>query len=131
MAAVPASAFSGKVFEVWVLLTISWLLAGLLIWIGSRVAGLNYVSMKRSVLAAVVASGVAWLCMTLFSGVPVAGTSLGAVLGLLLSWFSIKEVLNTSFGPALLVWSFDVIAQVVAGLLGISGIGMQLLHMFR
>jgi hypothetical protein len=69
--------------------------------------------------------------MILFSGVPVAGTSLGALLGLILSWLVIKQVLNTSPGPALLVWACDVFAQVVAGLLGIGGLGMGLLHLFR
>ena len=117
--------------SVWFLLIVSWLVAGLLIWIGARLAGLKYVSPLRAILAALAASGVAWLCMTLFPDVPIAGTSFGVVLGLLLSWFAIKEVLNTSPGPALLVWIFDVAAQLVAGLLGISGVGMELLHLFR
>jgi hypothetical protein len=136
MTAQTATSLFGNFFDnltgsVWVLLAVSWLLAGLLIWIGARVAGLKYVTLLRSILAALAASGVAWLCMTLFPDVPVVGTSLGVVLGLLLSWFAIKEVLNTSPGPALLVWVFDVAAQIVAGLLGISGVGMQLLHLFR
>jgi hypothetical protein len=123
--------FDNLAGSVWFLLVISWLLAGLLIWIGARLAGLRYVTPGRAMLAALAASGVAWLCMTLFPGVPIAGTSFGVVLGLLLSWFAIKEVLNTSPGPALLVWVFDIAAQLVAGLLGISGVGLELLHLFR
>ncbi len=132
MAVPMATAFFGNVFgSLWVRLAISWLLAGLLMWIGAHAAGLKYVTLGRALLAAFAASGMAWLCMTVFSSVPVAGMSLGAVLGLLLSWLVIKEVLNTSSGPALLVWMFDVFAQLVAGLLGMSGIGMELLHWLR
>jgi hypothetical protein len=117
--------------SVWVLLAISWLLAGLLMWIGTRMAGLKYVTFGRCIIAAFAASGVAWVCMTLFADVPLAGISLGAVLALLLSWFAIKEVLNTSPGPALLVWAFDVFAQLIAGFMGISGVGVELRHLFR
>ena len=132
MAALIASTFFGNsAASVWLLLAISWLLAGLLMWIGARIVGLKYVSFGRAVLAAFAASGVAWLCITLLSEVSLAGISLGPVLALLLSWFVIKEVLNTSPGPALLVWAFDVVAQVVAGMLGIGGMGVQLLHLFR
>jgi signal transduction histidine kinase len=131
MAAFASALFGDFSGSTWVLLASSWLLAGLLIWIGARVAGLKYVTFGRAILAAFAASGIAWLCMTLFSDVPIAGISLGVLLGLLLSWFAIKEVLNTSPGPALLVWAFDVVAQIVAGMLGISGIGVQLLHLFR
>jgi hypothetical protein len=132
MAAPIASALLGNFSDsAWFLLVISWLLGGLLIWIGARVAGLKYVTPVRAIVAALAASGVAWLCLTLFPDVPIAGTSLGAVLGLFLSWFAIKEVLNTSPARALFVWTFDVAAQMVAGLMGISAIGVQLLHLFR
>jgi hypothetical protein len=123
--------FGDSAASTWLLLATSWLLAGVLVWAGAHLVGLKYVSFGRAFITAFAASGVAWLCMTLFSDVSVAGISLGVALGLLLSWFVVKEVINTGPGPALLVWAFDMVAQVVAGLLGISGMGLQLLHMFR
>ncbi|GEM_PF-5132345 len=115
------------------LLAISLVIAAALIFIGARIAGLKYVTIVRASIAALSASGAAWVCVTLFPDVmvPVLGVSLGAILGVFLSLFVIKEVLNTSVGPALLVWAFDMAAQVVAGLLGISVMGVQLLHLFR
>jgi hypothetical protein len=131
MALTASALFGDSAASTWLLLAVSWLLAGLLMWAGAHMVGLKYVTFGRAFVAAFAASGVAWLCMTLFSEVSVAGISLGVVLGLLLSWFVVKEVINTSPGPALLVWAFDMVAQVVAGVLGISGIGVQLLHIFR
>jgi hypothetical protein len=122
---------SGGTF--WVLLALGWLLAGLLMWIGARMAGLRYVTVRRAVFAAIAASLVTWICLELFSNVLVAGISVGVLLGLVLSWFTIKEVLNTSMSRALLVWVFDVFAHLVAGVLGLTagGFRLDLQHLFR
>jgi hypothetical protein len=118
---------------VWVLLVIGWLLAGFLIWVGAHVVGLDHVTLGRSVLTAFGASQAAYLSVKLFADVQVAGTSLDALLGLLLTWFVIKEALKTSMGRAVTIWMFDVVAHLLAGLLGITagGVRIDLPHLLR
>jgi hypothetical protein len=111
---------------VWGLLGISCIMAGLFLWIGAHLAGLKYVTLGRALLAAVAAWTVTWLCAGMLASVPVAGTTLGVLIGLFLSWFVIRQVLNTSLGPALLVWGFDVFAHAIATLLGLTLGGIRI-----
>jgi len=119
--------------SVWIFLALGWLLAGLLMWIGAHMAGLEHVSVGRAVLAAMIASTASWVCITSLSDVLLAGTSAGVFLGLLLSWFIIKKILNTSVERALLVWVFDVFAHLLAGTLGIAagGFRLDMAHLLR
>lgn len=133
MESLVATALFGRFgWSVWGLLAISCIMAGLLLWIGAHLAGLKYVTLGRALLAAVAAWTVTWLCAGMLASVPIAGTTLGVLLGLFLSWFVIREALNTSLGPALLVWSFDVFAHIIATILGLTlgGVRIVLPHVF-
>jgi len=104
----------------WTLVVLSWLGAGLLMWLGAHLAGLTYVTFGRSLLAAIAASTVTWIASELFPTVALSGISLGIVLGLLLTWLVIKEVFRTTFGKAFLAWVFSVFAHAVGIMMGIS-----------
>lgn len=104
----------------WTLVVLSWLGAGLLMWLGAHLAGLDYVTFGRSLLAAIAASTVTWIVSELFPTVTLLGISVGVALGLLLTWFVIKEVFNTTFGKAFLAWVFSVFVHAVGILMGIS-----------
>jgi hypothetical protein len=94
-------------------------LAGFFIWIGAKMAGVENAGFGKSIIAALGSSFIAWFMATILSIVPVIGTFLGLVLGLLFSIFVIKGVFSTSFGKAFLVWIFHVIAQILAVVIGV------------
>ena len=101
----------GAIFGVFL---IGWLIAVGLILLAAKMAGVENATFGKAAVAGFVASLVTWLCSLVFSIVPVVGTILGAIFGILLSIFVIKGVFSTTFGKALLVWIFHVVAQVVA-----------------
>lgn len=105
----------------WITLTIGWLLAGVLMWMVSRIAGVKYVTLFESVIVAMVASGITWLCMMVFDGVPIGGTSLGLLLSLGLTLFLVKESFSISVMRALMVWGAGVIPLAFFGALHVAG----------
>jgi hypothetical protein len=128
------STFTGEFFKVTVPLVFRWILAGALMWMGARVAGLRDTTLRRAVFTAIAASGAAWLCMHGFSDVTVDGIPLGILMGLVMTWFLIQHTFKTTMARALIVWVFYAAAHFGASALGIAGGGFQqevVAHMVR
>jgi len=88
------------------------LMAGVFMWLGARIASVRNATFGRSVVAAIVVSLVMWLVTLASSVMPVMGGIAGLALGLILGIFVIQGIFGTTFGRALLVWVFNVVAQV-------------------
>lgn len=119
--ALPFALPVGVLNSTWTVVVISWLLAALLMWIGAHLAGIGHVGFFRSLLAAMAASTVTWISGELLAPASVQGISLGLVVGLILTWWVIKEIFRTSFGKAFLAWVFTVFAYSLTTMLGMSG----------
>lgn len=90
------------------------ILGGFFMWIAAKISGVRRATFGRAMLAAVGTAFVAFACSFVFHFVPVLGDLGGLVIGLLLTIFVIKGAFDTSFGKAVLVWIFDIVAIVIA-----------------
>ena len=90
------------------------IVGGLLMWVAAKIAKVEKSSFGRAMAAAVAASFVEIFVAFLFNLVPVFGNLFGFILGLVITIFVIKVVFGTSFGKALLVWIFNLVAAFVA-----------------
>jgi hypothetical protein len=90
------------------------LLGGLFMWIAAKIVRVENSSFGRALVAAIGSSFISVLAAFLFNLLPVIGNLFGFIIGLLLSILVIKAVFGTSFGKALLVWIFDLIATFIA-----------------
>ncbi len=90
------------------------IVGGLFMWIAAKIARVEKSSFGRAMAAAVAASFVEIFVAFLFNLVPVFGNLFGFILGLVITILVIKAVFDTSFGKALLVWIFNLIAAFVA-----------------
>jgi hypothetical protein len=90
------------------------IIGGLFMWIAAKIARVENASFVRALVAAIAASFVEMLVAFLFNLVPVLGNLFGFILGLVITIFVIKTVFGTSFGKALLVWIFNLLAVGVA-----------------
>lgn len=107
------------------------IIGGVFMHIGATIAGVAGATFGRSVLAAVAAACITWLCSLVFSVIPVIGTAAGFLIGLLLALLAIKGAYHTTLGKALLVWILHLIAQVVAVVVGLLTFASALLAMFE
>lgn len=90
------------------------LLGGLFMWIAAKIARVEGATFVRALAASIGAAFVSVLVAFLFNLVPVIGNLFGFILGLVLSIVVIKAAFRTSFGQALLVWIFNLIATFIA-----------------
>ena len=97
---------------------LSILISGFFMWLGAKMAGIKKSTFGRAILAAIAASLITYIVSAVFSVLPVIGTILGFFIGLLLSLFAIKSVFNTTFGRAFLAWIFNIVAQILAVIIG-------------
>src|SRR3990172_984430 len=94
-------------------------IAGLFMWIGARLACVPSATFGRAIVAAVGSVFVSFL-VAIVSGVIIpAGLILGYILGVIAAIFVIKEVFDTTFGKAFLVWIFHILAAFLALLIGL------------
>lgn len=105
-------------------------LATFFMWLGAKIAGVKNVSFGKSFLAAVGTTFVTWLISLLSSAVPSLGGIIGFSVGLLFSIFVIKGIYDTSFGRALLVWIFQIVAEILAIFIGFLIFGNAILKIF-
>jgi len=89
------------------------LLAGLFMWIGAKLARVPGATFGKAILAGIASAFASWLMTAVFSVVPVIGTLVGFLAGLLLSAFVIQAVFDTSLEKALLVWVFHLLAEIL------------------
>jgi hypothetical protein len=90
------------------------IIGGLLMWIAAKLARVEDASFGRAMAAAVAASFVEVFVSFLFNLVPFLGNLFGFILGLVITILVIKAVFRTSFGKALLVWIFNLVAAFAA-----------------
>jgi len=90
------------------------IISGLFMWIAAKIARVEKAGFGRAMVAAIVSSFVEVLVAFVFNVIPILGNLIGFIIGLMLAIFVIKAVFRTSFGKALLVWIFNIIAVLVA-----------------
>jgi hypothetical protein len=95
-------------FIIWVLL------GGLFMWIAAKIARVENSSFGRAMVAAIGASFVSLLVSFVFNMLPVFGNLFGLIIGIIVSILIIKAAFGTSFGKALIVWIFNLIAAGIA-----------------
>jgi hypothetical protein len=83
-------------------------------WIAAKIARVERAGFTRAVVASIATSFAGILLWFLFTLVPVLGNLFGFILGLIISIFIIKAVFGTSFGKALIVWLFNLMAVGLA-----------------
>lgn len=105
-----ASLGIGLIF-VFILMT---LIGGFFMWIAAKLARVERASFLRAVVAAVATAFVGVLLSLLFTLIPALGNLFGFILGLVISVFIIMGIFRTSFGKALVVWLFNLVAVVLA-----------------
>ena len=93
------------------------LVASFFMWLGAKIAGVERSTYGRSMVAAIAAAFVTWLVSWVGTQIPSMPRVIGFVVGLVLTLIVIQAAYSTRFGKALLVWIFNVIAQVIAGVL--------------
>ena len=93
------------------------LIGGLFMWIAAKIARVEHSSFPRAMVAAIATSFVGVLLWFIFNLIPVLGSLFGFIIGLIVSILVIKAVFGTSFGKALVVWIFNIIAAGLAVLL--------------
>lgn len=86
--------------------------------VGAKLAGVRRARFGKAVQASIACALSTLLLALLFSWIPVGGTALGFLIGLLLTIAVIQAVYGTSFGKAFLLWIFNVAAQVAAVFIG-------------
>ncbi len=99
----------------WGVYVVSWIVAGLLMWIGAHVAGLAYPTIVRSLVAAICATLVTWMLAALLAD------SLGVwgfLVAICVTVIIIKAVFDTSWERAIAVWIFNAIAQFLLAAIG-------------
>lgn len=90
------------------------IIGGFFMWLAAKIAQVEKSTFGRAIAAAIGSSAVTLVIAFVFDFFPIIGNLLGFIIGLFLSIFVIKAAFDTSFGKAVLVWIFDVIAKVVA-----------------
>lgn len=110
--------FEGTLGETVVVGLIAIFFATFFLWIGAKIAGVKKSNFGRSFVAAIGSGFITWLFSLIFTQIEGVVTIIGFIIGLLLTIFVIKAAYGTSFGRALLVWIFHIIAEVIALVFG-------------
>lgn len=100
------------------MLVLSVVIAGFFMWVGAKMAGIKRSSFGRALAAAMVVSLVTWIITGVFSVLPILGPLIGYLIALLISIYFIKVIFDTTPGRAFLTWIFNIIAQVLALVIG-------------
>ena len=110
---------------------IATIIAAFFMWVGAKVAGVRNATFFKSIIAALGSAFITWFVSFVFSVVPVFGTILGFMIGLFFAILVIKASYSTSFGKALLVWIFHVVAEIIAIIIGVMTFAGGLLVAFQ
>ncbi len=94
------------------------ILDSLFLHAGAKMAGVRNATFGKAVKASIACALATLLLAIVFSWIPVAGTGVGFLIGLGLTILVLQASYSTSFGKAFLLWIFNVIAQVLAVILG-------------
>ena len=105
------AAFGVGIIFVFVFMVI---ISGILMWVAAKIARVENATFGRAMLAAIAASFVEVVVAFVFNAVPILGNLIGFIIGLIASILVIKAVFRISFGKALLVWIFNLVAALIA-----------------
>lgn len=95
------------------------LIATLFMWLGAKMAGVKKATFGRSFIAAVGSAFLTWILSLLsLSFFPLVGPPIGFIIGLVLVIFVVMGAYDTTFGKALLVWLFHLLAEIAAIAIG-------------
>jgi hypothetical protein len=104
------------------------LIASFFMWVGAKIAGVKNATFGKSFIAAIGSAFLTWILSLSLSFFPPVGPPIGFLIGLFLVVFIIKGAYNTTFGKALLVWVFHLLAEIVAIVIGILTFGSVLIQ---
>ncbi len=90
------------------------IVGGFFMWVAAKIARVEESSFVRAITAAIATSFVTVLVSFIFKLVPVLGDFFGFIAGLVIAILVIKAVFRTSFGKALVVWMFHLVAVFIA-----------------
>lgn len=96
-----------------VLIFLGFILATLFMWVGIKAAGIENISVKTIILMAITTSVFIYILTIAFSALPFLGTIPSYFIGLLLSVFVIKVILGLTLQQSLVIWIFNIAAQVL------------------
>lgn len=88
------------------------------IWTGAKIGRIEDLSFGKILFAAIFASLITHLMITIFYVIPHFNTYLGFSIGLILSLVVIKVILRCVYGQAVLPWIFHFLAQILTIFLG-------------
>lgn len=90
------------------------IVGGFFMWVAAKIARVENSSFLRAITAAIATSFVTVLVSFIFKLVPVLGDFFGFIAGLVIAILIVKAVFRTSFGKALVVWMFHLVAVFIA-----------------
>ncbi len=90
------------------------IIGGFLMWIAAKIVKVENSSFLRAIVAAIATSFVTVLVSFLFKLIPTLGDFFGFIAGLVIAILIIKVLFRTSFGKALVVWMFYLLANFIA-----------------
>lgn len=82
--------------------------------VGAKLAGVKRATFARAVKGSIACTLSIMLLAAVFSFIPVAGTGMGFLIGLLLTVVVLQASYSTTFSKAFLLWLFNVFAQIAA-----------------
>jgi hypothetical protein len=100
------------------LLLINIFFATFFIWVGMKISGIKNIKFKKILLAAATISFIINIMGLIFSILPILNTLLGFFVGIVLSLFLLKSLFRLAYKEILVVWMFNVMAQIFAVILG-------------
>jgi hypothetical protein len=115
------------VTSILLLALIALLFSSFLIWLGAGMIGVKDGGFGKAFIAALGGVFVSWFMYYLMAAFPAIGSFIGFIIGLVLTLFIIKSAFNITFGKALLIWIFYIIAEAATVAVGILILGLELL----
>lgn len=88
------------------------------IWISAKIGRIEDLSFGKILFAAIFASFITYLMITIFYIIPHFNTYLGFSIGIILSLVVIKVILRCTYEQAVFPWIFHFLAQILTILLG-------------
>lgn len=109
----------GETLEAWsgfilVAIFFSSIAAALFIWVGVKTIGIEAIDLKKIIIAAILVSVFIYVAILIISALPFLGTIISYCIAILLSLFVIKLTLGISMQQSLVIWGFNVVAQIIA-----------------
>ena len=113
------------------MIVVSILIGSLFLYLGAAIAGIEGKSFGKSVGAFVLSWIVVVLISAIFSFVPLIGSILGFIVGLILSILIVKSIFGTSSGKAFIALLLAWVLSIIAGFVMTIIFGVSVAAMWR